>query len=178
MPALRYVGTSGWNRAHFDDEGNFTHSQVMQPGETFEVSNEAAETLLRGPRFLRNFVQAGGPEDHYGDKFEPSALESVRGNATPYPELDMGSTVQPGRTITRTEDDNPEGHPIADPTQGPQSDNADLVLREEAQQEAEKAYQAKRDAQAKERAKARQQAGSARQSEQRSGEARKSESER
>jgi hypothetical protein len=69
-----------------------------------------------------------------------------------YPGLEMGSTVQGGRTITRTEEDNEEQLEIAAPDEGPQSDNARLVEEDEIQAEAEKARQQARESRSSKRA--------------------------
>jgi len=151
MTAIRYVGTSAWNQAHYNDKGVYTHSKPVQPGETVDVDKAVAEHLLQGPRSIRVFVEANGPEDHYGDHYKASALEAVQGNATPYPALDMGSTVQSGRTITRTEDDNEEGFALAHPDEGPRSDNTAVNEAAEVQAEADKAAERKRTEQAKAR---------------------------
>jgi len=97
-------------------------------------------------------VKENGPEDPKGSDYEPTRYEQVQGNATPYPELDMGSTVVGRRTITRTEDDNPEGFDVAGPNEGPASDNEEQQLLNEARAEGDKAYRSAREKTAKERA--------------------------
>jgi hypothetical protein len=47
--------------------------------------------------------------------------------------------------IFRTEDDNPEGFPVAPPEVGPQSDNARLYEEDEIQAEADKAREKARE---------------------------------
>src|SRR5687768_14595243 len=141
MTQLRYVGTSNWERTLVDDDGKFKGAQRVQPGTIVDgFDDEACEKILSAPRFLRSFVEANGPEDTYGDNYGGNRYD-VRGNASAYPEMDMGSTVVPGKIITRTVEDNPEGFPLAESYEGPQSDNEDARLRAEAVAEAEKAYE-------------------------------------
>lgn len=144
-----------------DDKGKFSRIERVAPGDTVDLDNDAEEKFLSGPRHLRVFVQAGGPEDPHGNDYSPNRLEAIapNNNATPYPELEMGSTVVSGRTITRTDDDNPEGFVVAGSTEGPRSDNTEVRLRNEAQAEADKAYAEKREAQAKAAAKPQGKAG-------------------
>ena len=152
MPNLRYLGSSPWTQVITDDDGKFKKVEVVQPGETVSFNDEVAKRFLLGPRHLRLFVEENGPEDPQGSKYEASRYDQVQGNATPYPELDMGSTVVGRRTITRTEDDNPEGFDLAGPNDGPASDNEDQQLLNDARAEGEKAYRSAREKTAKERA--------------------------
>lgn len=143
MAKLRYVGTSNWERTLVDDEGKYKGADRIQPGTVVDgFDDEAVEKILSAPRFMRSFVEADGPEDTYGQNYGGNRYD-VKGNASPYPELDMGSTVQPRRTITRTVDDNPEGFDLAAPHDGPGSDNEENRLRQEAVAEGEKAYEKK-----------------------------------
>jgi hypothetical protein len=141
MPAIRYVGTSAWNRSIFDNDGKFVRSQLVKPGEKVDVSDRTAEAFLAGPRAFRNFVEVNGSEDTYGDNHEPDRRASIAdgNNATPYPELDMGSTVTGGKAIFVTADENPQGFEVADVSDGPQSDNTDARINAEANAAAEKA---------------------------------------
>lgn len=143
MTSIRYVGTSGWERTHVDDKGKFLKSEHVEPGAVVEGLNEdVCKKILAAPRFMRSFVEVNGPEDRYGDNYGGNRYD-VQGNATAYPELDMGSTVTPRRAITRTVDDNPEGFDLAGTGDGPGSDNADLILRNEAVAEGNAAYEKK-----------------------------------
>lgn len=138
--ALRYVGTSPWERTVVDDDGKFLKSVRTLPGTVVDdfVDDEGEQKILSAPRFMRSFVEAGGPEDPYGDSYGGNRYD-VTGNATPYPELDMGSTVQPRQSITRTDEENEEGFDLADPNRGPASDNELLLIKEEARQAGVKA---------------------------------------
>lgn len=152
MPTLRYLGSAPWTQVITDDDGKFKKIEVVQPGETVSFDDEVANRFLLGPRHLRLFVKENGPEDPQGSQYEASRWEAVQGNATPYPELDMGSTVVGRRTITRTEQDNPEGFDIAGPNEGPASDNEEQQLLNDARAEGEKAYRSAKEKALKERA--------------------------
>jgi hypothetical protein len=152
MAELRYVGTSNWERAVVNEKGEFVKSVRTPPGSVVEFDDEGAEKVLSRPRFIRSFVAVNGPEDTYGDSYVGSRYD-VQGNATPYPELDMGSTVQPGRSIS-ADPDNEDGLLVAGPHEGPNSDNEDTRLRNEAREVGAKAEREAREKLAKERANA------------------------
>ncbi len=159
MPNLRYVGSLAWTQVITDDKGKFDRVEVVRPGDTVSFDKDVAERFLSGPRHLRVWVEENGKEDPKGSEYEPTRYEAVTGNATPYPELEMGSTVVGGRTITRTEDDNPEGFELAAPNEGPASDNEEARLNDEALQASQKVYRETKEKAAKERASKRQDEG-------------------
>lgn len=139
MPNLRYMGTSSVDMVKTKDDGKFEKVERVNPRDEISVSDEVAKAFLRGPRFLRVWVEVGSEEDPESNSYQPSRYDQVTGNATPYPELDMGSTVQPRRVIFRTEEDNEEGFDVAGPDEGPRSDNAAAIAEEEVQMAARKA---------------------------------------
>lgn len=151
MADIRYLGSSTWSRVLCKDDGSFDRMVNVAPGESVSVPDEIAEVLANPstPRHLRLFVYANSSEDPNSSNYEASRWAAVRGNATAYPELDMGSTVVSGRTITRTKEDNPEGFSVAESWEGPASDNTAILEEQEAKLAGEKAYQDKRQAQTK-----------------------------
>lgn len=141
MANLRFVGNAGFDMVLLKD-GKYEGVKRVRPGDEVDVSDEAAERFLRGPRFLRNWVEVGSEEDPESNSYKPDRYSQVSGNATPYPELDMGSTVQPRQAMFVTEDDNPHGFDVASPDQGTPSDNAELYEADKANQKAEEARKA------------------------------------
>lgn len=152
MTELRYVGTSNWERTVVDDEGKFVKSVRTPPGSVVEFEDEGADKILARPRFVRDFVAVNGPEDTYGENYGGNRYD-VKGNASPYPELDFGSTVQPGRSIS-ADPNNEDGLLVADSHEGPNSDNADQLLVNEAREVGAKAEADARAKLVKERANA------------------------
>ena len=137
---IRYVGSHHWTQTELDDDGKFKRMVNVAPGETFTVDQDVADRLLQGPASLRLFREAGTPEDPESDDYVRTRDLGDGGMyVSQDPGLEMGSTVQGGRTITRTEDDNDENYPIAATNEGPQSDNEALVMEDEIQAEAEEA---------------------------------------
>jgi hypothetical protein len=137
---IRYTGKHHWTRTELDDEGKFKRMINVAPGEVFTIEKDGADRLLAGPASLRLFREAGSSEDPESDDYVRTRDLGDGGMyVSQDPGLEMGSTVQGGRTITRTEDDNPENYPIAATNEGPQSDNEALVQEDEIQAEAEEA---------------------------------------
>lgn len=153
MPDVRYLGSTHWTRAILDDDGKFKKFENVAPGEVVSLDEDVAERFLQGPRYNRLFVQAGGPEDPNSDDYVGTRRQIGDGGmyVSEYPGLEMGSTVQGGRTITRTEDDNEEQLEIAAPDEGPQSDNERLVIEDEIQAEAEEARRKARESRSSKR---------------------------
>jgi hypothetical protein len=142
MAQLRYVGTSNWERTIVDNDGKFKKSERVQPGEAVDgFDDESVKKILSAPRHMRSFVEVNGSEDRYGDNYGPNRREAIAevNNATPYPELDMGSTVTGGKAIFVSEDDNPHNFLVADHNEGPASDNTEARINAEANAAAEKA---------------------------------------
>jgi len=142
MANLRYVGSSAWDRTLVDDKGKRSGVKRVMPGEVVDdFSDEYKKRLLATPRAYRVFVEQNGSEDRFGDNYEAGRREAIAevNNATPYPELDMGSTVQPGRAIFVTEEENPQSFDVAGATEGPASDNTEARINAEANAAAEKA---------------------------------------
>lgn len=108
MAKVRYVGSSTWSRVITDDEGKFKKQESVKPGEVVELDDDIAEhfTNSQVPRHMRVFVLENGPEDKLNSNYVPSRYEAIAdaNNASPYPELDMGSTRPPNVSIS-----NPEG---------------------------------------------------------------------
>jgi hypothetical protein len=140
MANVRYMGSAAFDMVVTKDDGKFDKTNRVRPGDEVQVSDDAAERFLQGPRHLRVWVEVGGKEDPESNSYERSRYEAVSGNATPYPELDMGSTTQPRRAMFRTEDDNPEGFDVAASDEGTPSDNAALYEEDEARAAADKAH--------------------------------------
>jgi hypothetical protein len=139
MPDLRYLGKHHWTRSVLDDKGKFEKFEMVAPGETFSVDDDVAERFLQGPRWLRLFVQAGGPEDPNSEEFVAKRDIGEGGNyVSDDPQLEMGSTVT-GKAVFVTEDENPHNYEVASPDEGWASDNAALVEEDEIRAEADKA---------------------------------------
>lgn len=148
MPDVRYMGKHHWTKTVLKEDGTFKGYEIIQPGETVSVDEQAAERLLSGPRDARLFVAAGSSEDPNSGDYVPSkwdegievAVDTTTGNYVSQDHLrEFGSTTPEGRAIFVTEDDNPHDLPVAPPEAGPQSDNAALYEEDEIQAEADKA---------------------------------------
>lgn len=147
MTDVRYTGNAAWTRTVIGDDGKWSGKyEITKPGEVVTLDDDVAERLLQGPADRRLFVAAGSSEDPESDDYVRTRSIGSGGNPVIDPGQDLGSTTPDGRVIYRTEDDNPEGFPVAGPHDGPQSDNAALVEEDEIQAEAEKARQKARDA--------------------------------
>lgn len=150
MPDLRYMGKHHWTQTILDDEGKFKKFKNVAPGETITVDDQVAERFLQGPRDSRLFVASGSSEDPNSKDYVRSKWDTdiIAGSGN-YVSQDVGrefgSTSPDGRVIFRTEDDNPEGFPVAPPEVGPQSDNARLYEEDEIQAEADKAREKARE---------------------------------
>src|SRR4249919_3384100 len=139
MTDLRYVGKHHWTRSILDDKGKWEKFEMVAPGEVFSVEGDVAERLLQGPRWLRLFVQAGGPEDPESEGYQKKRDIGDGGMyVSDDPALEMGSTVT-GQAVFVTEDENPHNYDVASPQDGWQSDNAALVEEDEIRAEADKA---------------------------------------
>jgi hypothetical protein len=145
MPDLRYVGKHHWTRSVLDDKGKWEKFEIVAPGEVVSMEGDMAERLLQGPRWLRLFVQAGGPEDPESDEYQKKRDIGDGGMyVSDDPALEMGSTVT-GKAVFVTEDENPDNYEVASPQDGWQSDNAALVEEDEIQAEAAKAREKARE---------------------------------
>lgn len=145
MTDVRYLGSSHWTRTHVDDEGKFKRQEKIAPGEVFSADDELAERLLQGPKWLRIFVQAGGPEDPNSDEYVAKRDIGEGGNyVSDDPALEMGSTVT-GKAVFVTDDENPNNYPVAKPEEGWASDNEALVQEDEIRAEADKAREKARE---------------------------------
>lgn len=114
MAKVRYVGTAAWVRSIRDDKGNPTSTVAVVPGEVVELTDQQSGHLANQsvPRHLRVFVLAGTHEDPQSEKFVPTRYDAVNtvGNASAFPEQDMGSTLPGGKSIS-----NPSGT-VIEPT--------------------------------------------------------------
>lgn len=150
MTDVRYVGSAPWDRVVTKEnkDGLTVAAKTVRvkPGEVVKDLDEDAVKRLTDssiPRHMRTFVEVDGPEDRMGKQFQPNRRESISetSNASPYPELDFGSTVQPGRPQFLTpEEAEALGYDPADPSEGTPSDNEEATLIEQARQEVHEAY--------------------------------------
>lgn len=153
MTDLRYVGKHHWTRSILDDKGKWERFEMVAPGETFSCEGDVAERLLQGPRYNRLFVQAGGPEDPNSDEYVAKRDIGEGGNyVSDDPALEMGSTVNGGKAVFVTEDENPHGYEVASPEEGWPSDNEALVEEDEIRAEADKARDKARESRSAKRA--------------------------